>query len=130
MRFAQLTASYAISTLMRIVMARWVHLPLAAVDISDEGINKASSAMMSRSHALRGNAYDTTRHSKIRAGFTSDGKPIGIGEIDAETPNYIIEIASGAKPGKIDQLKKLQNRILLNPDRKPVVLFAPKVVKP
>jgi hypothetical protein len=46
MRFAQLTASYAISTLMRIVMARWVHLPLAAVDISDDGINKASSAMI------------------------------------------------------------------------------------
>jgi hypothetical protein len=38
MRFAQLTASYAISTLMRIVMARWVHLPLAVVDISDDGI--------------------------------------------------------------------------------------------
>jgi hypothetical protein len=31
---------------MRIVMARWVHLPLAAVDISDDGINKASSAMI------------------------------------------------------------------------------------
>ncbi|MEJ2620727.1 MAG: hypothetical protein P8163_10810 [Candidatus Thiodiazotropha sp.] len=36
----------AISTLIRIVMARWVHLPLVAVDISDDAINKASSAMI------------------------------------------------------------------------------------
>lgn len=57
-------------------------------------------------------------------------EPTDIGEIDIETPNYIIEVASGAKPNKINQLTKLQNNTLLNPNRKPVILFAPKVVKP
>jgi hypothetical protein len=31
---------------MRILMARWLHLPLAAVDISDDVINMATSAMI------------------------------------------------------------------------------------
>lgn len=66
--------------------------------------------------------------SKIRSGFV-DGKPIGVGEIDAETPRFIIEVASSAKPGKIDQLIKLQDNTLLNPDCKEVILFAPNVVK-
>ncbi|MBX8537701.1 DUF637 domain-containing protein, partial [Pseudomonas cichorii] len=64
--------------------------------------------------------------SKIRSGFL-DGKPIGVGEIDAETSRFIIEISSSPKPGKTDQLLKLQNNTLLNPERKEVVLFAPKV---
>ncbi|WP_443191858.1 hypothetical protein [Pseudomonas indica] len=68
--------------------------------------------------------------SKIRKGFTANGRPIGLGEIDAETPRFIIEIASGRKPGKIDQLRSLQNSTLLNPERKPVILFAPQVNKP
>ncbi|AZF45439.1 MULTISPECIES: hemagglutinin repeat-containing protein [unclassified Pseudomonas] len=67
--------------------------------------------------------------SKFRSGFV-DGKPVGIGEIDAETPRFIIEVASSPKPGKIEQLQKLQNNTMLNPDRKEVILFAPNVVKP
>jgi filamentous hemagglutinin len=67
--------------------------------------------------------------SKFRKGFTTDGKPIGIGEIDVETPRFIVEIASGRKPGKMDQLSLLQNSTLLNPERKPVILFAPQVDK-
>nr|WP_319941759.1 DUF637 domain-containing protein [Pseudomonas quasicaspiana] len=64
--------------------------------------------------------------SKIRREFV-DGKPSGVGEIDAETPNFIIEISSSRKPNKTEQLLKLQNNTLLNPERKEVVLFAPKV---
>jgi len=64
--------------------------------------------------------------SKIRRGFVN-GKPQDIGEIDAETPRYIIEIASGSKPGKINQLLKLKNNTLLNPERKEVILLAPNV---
>ena len=67
--------------------------------------------------------------SKFRSGFV-DGKPVGIGEIDAETPRFIIEVASSPKPGKIEQLQKLQNNTMLNPDRKEIILFAPNVVKP
>jgi hypothetical protein len=67
--------------------------------------------------------------SKFRKGFTTDGKPIGIGEIDVETPRFIVELASGRKPGKMDQLSLLQNSTLLNPERKPVILFAPQVDK-
>ncbi|MGE7956727.1 hemagglutinin repeat-containing protein [Pseudomonas sp. NPDC089530] len=66
--------------------------------------------------------------SKLRSGFL-DGRPVGVGEIDAETPRFIIEVAGSAKPGKIDQLLKLKNNTLLNPDRKEVILFAPNVVK-
>lgn len=57
-------------------------------------------------------------------------EPTDIGEIDIETSRFILEVASGAKPGKVNQLTKLQHNTLLNPDRKPVILFAPKVVKP
>ncbi|WP_422777031.1 hypothetical protein ACOXXE_03670 [Pseudomonas mediterranea] len=66
--------------------------------------------------------------SKFRSGFIN-GNPIGIGEIDAETPRFIIEVASSPRPGKIEQLQKLQNNTILNPDRKEVILFAPNVVK-
>jgi filamentous hemagglutinin len=58
-----------------------------------------------------------------------DGKPLGLGEIDAETPNFIIEVASGTKPGKQEQLLKFINNPTLNPDRKEVILFAPNMDK-
>lgn len=58
-----------------------------------------------------------------------DGKPLGLGEIDAETPNFIIEVASGTKPGKQEQLLKFINNPTLNPDRKQVILFAPNMDK-
>ncbi|WP_305592654.1 hemagglutinin repeat-containing protein [Pseudomonas sp.] len=64
--------------------------------------------------------------SKIRRGFVN-GKPQDVGEIDAETPNFIIEITSSSKPSKMGQLAKLQNNTLLNPERKEVILFAPNV---
>jgi filamentous hemagglutinin len=58
-----------------------------------------------------------------------EGKPLGLGEIDAETPNFIIEVASGTKPGKQQQLLKFINNPTLNPDRKQVILFAPNMDK-
>lgn len=64
--------------------------------------------------------------SKIRRGFVN-GKPQDVGEIDVETPNFIIEITSSSKPSKMGQLAKLQNNTLLNPERKEVILFAPNV---
>jgi filamentous hemagglutinin len=63
--------------------------------------------------------------SKIRSGFTANGRPIGLGEIDAETPRYIIESKAG-KNFDLKELLKLKNNTLLNPERKPVVVFAPK----
>ncbi|MDP9525832.1 two-partner secretion domain-containing protein [Pseudomonas protegens] len=64
--------------------------------------------------------------SKVRREFVN-GQPKGIGEIDAETPRFIIEITGSSKPGKVNQLIGLKNNTLLNPDRKEVVLFAPNM---
>lgn len=64
--------------------------------------------------------------SKVRREFVN-GQPKGIGEIDAETPRFIIEITGSPKPGKVNQLIGLKNNKLLNPERKEVVLFAPNM---
>jgi RHS repeat-associated protein len=47
------------------------------------------------------------------------------GEIDAETPEAIIEAKSGPFAGKLPRLIRQYNNTVTNPDRKPFVIYAP-----
>ncbi|MEN9918318.1 MAG: hypothetical protein RL662_754 [Bacteroidota bacterium] len=47
-----------------------------------------------------------------------------IGEIDFQTPDYIIE-ATVKNKGKLKQINKLLTDSIMNPDGKPVILIAP-----
>lgn len=67
--------------------------------------------------------------SKLTSGFSPKGSPNGIGEVDAETPKFIIEATLGKKKA-VDQLQKLVGNMLLNPERKPVILLAPNITSP
>jgi hypothetical protein len=50
-----------------------------------------------------------------------------IGEIDIETSDAIIEVTT-KKTGKLSQIQKYLNNPLMNPDGKPVILYAPNYI--
>ncbi|MDE1465721.1 hypothetical protein [Spartinivicinus poritis] len=59
-----------------------------------------------------------------------NGKPVGIGEVDAETPRFLFEVTAKSTPKKVKQLTKRVNNTLINPNRKPVIFYAPNVTAP
>jgi phage tail protein X len=68
--------------------------------------------------------------SKYRTGVDSNGRPVGLTEIDAETPKFIIEATEKKYIDKINQLKTLSSSPLVNPEHKPVLLLAPNAGTP